>query len=131
MFYGSVKDAFCHKTEDLTVGGKCSQCGECCSNILPMSDREARRIYKYIKRHKIEPVEHIKTNKLIYDGVCPFCDLMKEKEKCRIYKVRPNICRRFICSDAGYHRYGCADRKMVDVRATFYGTKGLTEWNLL
>lgn len=131
MFYGSVEDAFCHKTEDLTVGGKCRQCGECCSNILPMSAREARRIYQYIKRHKIEPVEHTKAGALIYDNVCPFCDLTKETEKCRIYKVRPNICRRFICSESAGHRCGCADRKMIDVRATFYGTKGMMEWNLL
>jgi Fe-S-cluster containining protein len=30
--------------------------------------------------------------------ICPFCDLAKEKDKCRIYEVRPRVCRTYICS---------------------------------
>lgn len=54
------------------------------------------------------------------DGVCPFCDTSKEREKCRIYKVRPNICRRFICSETRGHRMGCAERHIINMWDEFY-----------
>lgn len=33
-----------------TVDGKCSKCGNCCSDILPLSDDEIRRIHKYVRQ---------------------------------------------------------------------------------
>ena len=52
--------------------------------------------------------------------VCPFCDTDKPKEKCRIYDARPNICKRFICSETRGHRFGCAKRMIVDMWDEFY-----------
>lgn len=95
---GSFADMMSLQWTDLTDNGKCIGCGECCSNILPMSDEDVRRIRKYIKQHNIKPITHIALLADIQlDMECPFCDLTQEK-KCTIYEVRPEICRLFICS---------------------------------
>lgn len=36
-------------TFDLTCNGECTQCGNCCSNLLPMTEDEIATIHKYIK----------------------------------------------------------------------------------
>ena len=83
---------------DLTVNGKCTGCGECCSNILPLSHEELDRIKAYVKKHDIKPITHIASlADNILDMICPFCDLTKEK-KCTIYNIRPEVCKVFICS---------------------------------
>ena len=115
---GTLEDMLTMDVTDLTIGGKCSQCGACCSAFLPCSDREIRKIRVYIKRHHIMPVYHARDD--VIDGICPFCDTSKEREKCRIYKVRPNICRRFICSDTCGHKMGCAERHIVNMWDEFY-----------
>lgn len=115
----TLEDMMTAETTDLTTNGKCSQCGACCATFLPLSDREIRKIRVYIKRHHILPVHHSDDDSM-FDGVCPFCDTGKEREKCRIYKVRPNICRRFICSEDYGHRIGCAERYIVNMWDEFY-----------
>ena len=76
--------------QDLTDNGICTQCGECCTNLLPISDSDIRRIRHYIKRHGIRPINHIPV--LIQgptlDMVCPFLDDKKPDRKCLIYPVR-------------------------------------------
>ena len=39
---------------DYTVAGHCSNCGSCCSNILPISPQEILRIKLYIKKNQIK-----------------------------------------------------------------------------
>lgn len=34
--------------------GKCSQCGNCCSNLLPMSRKEVDAIHRYIRKNHIK-----------------------------------------------------------------------------
>ena len=47
-------------TYDLTCNGECTQCGNCCSNLLPMTEDEIATIRKYIKKHHIkERTSHI------------------------------------------------------------------------
>lgn len=115
---GTINDMLDMDTRDLTINGECSQCGACCSAFLPVSDRELRKIRAYIKRYHIEPVHH--NSEGVIDGACPFLDTSKEREKCRIYKVRPNICRRFICSEECGHRIGCAERHVVNLWDELY-----------
>lgn len=79
---------------DFTVGGKCSNCGCCCSDILPLSSEEVELIRKYIKRNDIKEQRHNFLNG--YDLTCPFRD--EAKRKCLIYEVRPAICRQFMCN---------------------------------
>lgn len=38
------------KITDNSICGKCSKCGECCTNILPISQNELDTIQKYVYR---------------------------------------------------------------------------------
>ena len=80
---------------DFTINSKCSQCGSCCSDYLPLSRWEIERIRTYVQRHKLR--EHIAavTSGTFLDGTCPFRDNIKRR--CDIYEVRPEICRCFKC----------------------------------
>lgn len=78
---------------NFTNKGKCSCCGNCCGDILHLSKREIKNIDKYLKNHKITP-----TSRCIlvdYDNTCPFRDNINKK--CKIYEVRPDICKVFKC----------------------------------
>ena len=79
---------------NFTENVKCSNCGSCCSNMLPMSDAEITRIKQYIKKHKIKEQRHNVLNG--YDMTCPFRD--EANKKCLIYEIRPEICRQFMCN---------------------------------
>lgn len=81
---------------DFTHNGKCCNCGECCSNFLPLSRKEVKRIKSYIKKHHIKEQRH---NALMgVDMTCPFRD--ETNKKCLIYEVRPDICRAFNCNQS-------------------------------
>ena len=83
---------FCRKEQrnikDFTKKGRCSKCGECCSNLLPLAKSEVERIITYAREHKI-------TVSKPKNGSCLF--LNKDK-RCLIYEARPLICRLFKCS---------------------------------
>nr|DAX12650.1 MAG TPA: Putative zinc- or iron-chelating domain [Bacteriophage sp.] len=111
---------------DLTCNGECTQCGNCCSNLLPMTEYEIATIHKYIKEYHIKEHRHnYPTATPTMDMTCPFLNDDKPKEKCEIYSVRPRICREFICcpskrppiNDLSY-KLKC---RVVDVRKEFYG----------
>lgn len=110
---------------DFTKDGECSNCGQCCSNFLPISKKEADAIARYMKKNGIK--KHINrppTVQPTMDWTCPF---RNEKErKCDIYPVRPAICRDFRCDKPA--KGIMADRAMyegkhgiVDMRETFFG----------
>lgn len=77
---------------DKTNNGVCSGCAECCSSILPISEEEYLQIGRYIHKHNImgyrNPLD------LYWHYKCPFLD---SSHKCRIYSIRPTICREFKC----------------------------------
>ena len=75
----------------------CSNCGECCSNLLHLSDEEIERIKKYIKDNDIQATEKriIPNGKPTLDLGCPFRN--NKLKLCKIYEVRPDICRLFKC----------------------------------
>ena len=76
-----------------TCNGKCSGCGECCGDLLHLSKGEIKIIDNYLKNHKVEPTPQ---NILVeYDNTCPFRDNINKI--CKIYNVRPQICRVFKC----------------------------------
>lgn len=113
-------------TYDLTCNGECTQCGNCCSNLLPMTEDEIATIRKYIKKHRIKEHRHIlPLAEPTIDMTCPFLDDSKSCEKCTIYEVRPMICRDFICCPSKRppmndlkHKLKC---RVVDVRYEFFG----------
>ena len=82
---------------DFTSDGKCSQCGQCCGDILPLSQKEIDQIRRYIRKHNIaEEVHRPPTVNPVNDYTCPFRNEMLKK--CNIYEIRPMICRDFICN---------------------------------
>lgn len=128
---GSLRDAFAahdHGMYDNTIKGKCSCCGDCCSNRLPMNQEEISEIKQYIKMHDIKPTVRtsVLTARPIIDLQCPFLDETKAL-KCKIYPVRPQICREFICSQGNMFVPSDAVRdgkhKNINVRETFFNTK--------
>lgn len=91
---------------DFTKDGKCSNCGNCCSNLLPMSDREVKRMKVYIKQQNIKPQRHdVLLKEPVFDLTCPLRD--NKNKVCVAYKVRPAICKSFRC-----------DKPKKDIQAT-------------
>ena len=112
-------------TYDFTCKGKCIQCGNCCSNILPMTEKEIESIKKYIKQHKIKEHKHlVPLANVTLDLTCPFLDDGKSCEKCTIYEVRPRICRDFICDPKQRPKVDLEwglKCKPINVRKEFFG----------
>ena len=82
------------KVTDFTKNGRCSNCGQCCSNLLPLSEREISTIKSYVKKHGIKEQRH--NFAAGTDMTCPFRN--ETKKQCLIYDVRPQICRSFVCN---------------------------------
>lgn len=117
-----------HGVYDFTKDGKCSSCGACCGNYLPLSSGEIKEIKRYIKKHHIKEQKHmiVPTREALWDMTCPFLDTSKEKDKCTIYSVRPKICRCFICNQPPSKvrenkEMFWITRKPCDMRETFFG----------
>ena len=80
--------------------GSCSGCGQCCSALLPVKEKELRTIRKYIKKHNIKTVKHtynFLNEQPMIDLTCPFLSNEDTNKKCLIYEVRPFICKEFRC----------------------------------
>lgn len=119
-----LKDAS-HGVYDFTKNGKCSECGSCCSNVLPMTNKEINQVRAYIKKHNIEKQTHCTKvlAKQSIDCQCPFLDYSRAEHKCLIYPVRPMVCREFICNkwDAlTKRRIAREPVKLINVAETFY-----------
>lgn len=103
------------KCENCTNNGSCSRCGECCSPFIPITWKEYKRIKKYIEENNIEP-SNIRDGNNVYIS-CPFYD--RANKKCNVYSVRPEVCKRFLCS----HKQEKinTNRKYFDERAQING----------
>lgn len=123
----STKEARDAGVYDFTVDGKCSGCGSCCGNYLPISEKEVKQIKRYIAKNGIkEQVRRFPVARQMIDATCPFRS--DSEKKCLIYEVRPAICRDFQCDKPGKQIE--ADKSMyhgkfsiVDMRREFYGGK--------
>lgn len=107
-----------------TENGKCSSCGNCCGNLLPMSRKEIDAIRKYIQKNAIKECKHLPpVAKEPYDMTCPFRD--NDQKICVIYPVRPAICRAFICDSEKRAKHNRSllrqTREIVAVREEFFG----------
>lgn len=77
-------------------GGKCSNCGACCTQNLVMSETEFKRIVNYVNSKHIKEYRNlIPTVDRLFDITCPFRN--NTTNTCMIYPVRPSICRIFKC----------------------------------
>lgn len=83
---------------DFTEDGKCSNCGACCSDLLPVTAKEIKTIRRYMEEHGIKEQKHFMptAQPIAIDLVCPFRN--NQERKCMIYKVRPLICREWQCN---------------------------------
>ena len=89
-----------------------------------MSQKEIDVIRRYIRKKHIKECRHIAPATVAYDMTCPFLDTGKSCEKCRIYPVRPEICKQFICDNEqrakNNRKLIGQTRNVVDVRSEFY-----------
>lgn len=103
---------------DFTKNGKCSGCGNCCANFLPISDVEIERIRQYIKKHGVtEQIRRYPTAEPMIDMMCPFRN--EAEKKCTIYEIRPAICRDFLCDKP--------DKELKANKALYHGKYSVTD----
>ena len=116
------------KIVDYTKNGECSNCGNCCGNLLPLTNDEVNRIKKYVRKHRIK--ENIFRPPLVGPVINYICPFRNDKEhKCDIYDIRPQVCRGFICNirinDTTYEDFPNPDDvEIVNMRKTFYPERG-------
>ena len=84
-----------HRIQNLSLDGKCSKCGKCCSDILPLTSQDMARMRMFIQTNKFKPfTQRTEETKDYYDNSCPF---MTDDFKCAIYTIRPEVCKYFGC----------------------------------
>jgi Fe-S-cluster containining protein len=87
------------KYNNYCKNGNCSGCGNCCTELIPLTITEVNLIKAYIKEKGVKPYSEVFFD---YNGkpsanlMCPFRDF--DKQVCKIYPVRPKICRVFKCN---------------------------------
>lgn len=96
---GEILDNMEEGVFNFCVDGRCSECGQCCSALLPLSNKEIKNIKRYVDKKHLKPHKHgsVFSNEP-FDLTCPFLDTSKKEHKCDIYQVRPEICRVFKCN---------------------------------
>ena len=100
----------------------CKHCGNCCSNLLPLSQSEIQNIKAFILEHNIQPVQHEKD----FDGYDATCPFLNEDNRCNIYNIRPLICKVFTCKRKAPKKKQAmklyrGNLEICDVRGTFFG----------
>ena len=91
-----------------------------------MTKKEVDGIHRYIEKNNICEINYLfPTATPILNMTCAFLDLRKGKDKCRIYSVRPNVCRGFICNkeerDKSRVQLDEGNIKIINVRKEFFG----------
>lgn len=81
------------------VDGKCSECGECCGHLLPLSGADIKRLRRYLKKHPVKLQEKEVLVRCDLLNSCPFLAKDRSTERCMIYPARPEICRLYNCYD--------------------------------
>ena len=104
---------------DYTNKGKCSGCGRCCSNYLPLTTKEISYLRAYVKLNKIKPSYHLVDSFTI----CPFLD---NSNKCTIYENRPSICKNYKCDyfkTKDFKNMNIDNYRLVDLRKEIFKEK--------
>ena len=100
-------------------GFKCKNCGECCSNFLPLLKEEIQTMKRLAKK------ENIHKFRQDWYTQCPF---LNNERKCDIYEERPFICREFTCYNYkngtgnmdNFRQYEHSDFKLTDIRKEIF-----------
>lgn len=87
---------------------ECKQCGKCCisaqfkiANVDVINRKKTFDMSRWLSFHGCDTYE--KDNKLYINipTVCSNLSYDKDKYFCRIYDIRPELCRRFTCENIG------------------------------
>ena len=121
-YYGDYHEILeaCETYENHCIDGRCSGCGECCADLLPLTAEEVRRLKAYAKKHGLK--EHTQApffDPGAIDLTCPFRN--QAEGKCDVYEVRPKICRDFICSKSKEQAY--RDRDLYHQKHSVYSLR--------
>ena len=76
----------------------CLKCGNCCSNILLLTQAEIQTIKTYIKKNNVQPINRNSLLLFASEGYVDCCPFLTKENLCAIYNVRPKICKEFKCS---------------------------------
>ena len=101
---------------DKTNNHVCSRCGQCCGLFIPFTGKEVSVIKKYVKEHNITQTNRIDTVTNSFKAHCCFYD--EENKLCKIYEVRPYVCRDFKCDRKDWKQR----RDMYEKRAKYNST---------
>lgn len=80
---------------DNTCNHKCSCCGSCCTCMLPITKKELSVLMDYIRKNNISPSFLSDYDVGTIHAFCPLLD--PDTNKCKVYPVRPFVCRSFKC----------------------------------
>lgn len=99
---------------------KCLGCGKCCSNFLPLTEREYKKLKTIVKQKKLKPTLHL--SERYPESCCPFLDL---NNRCVIYEDRPSICSSFTCDKFHKKDFSGLNNKerytLYDLKKTLFG----------
>lgn len=79
-----------------TCNGNCSRCGSCCGIGIPITRKEEKTIREYIKQNNIQKENLF--NEVTNTFYCSCCFYDRKNKLCKIYPVRPSICKSFKCN---------------------------------
>lgn len=126
-YYGSIQEVPPGDTTyaNHCVDDKCSNCGNCCVDLLPLTKNELERLRRYAREHNLK--EHRQApfwDPNATDLTCPFRN--QHTQKCEVYPVRPLICRSFTCAkplDVAKHDWDeiHKTRQVVSLRYEVFG----------
>lgn len=124
-----IRDLSETNVTNYTKNGKCSNCGSCCTDLMPVTDAEIKKIHKYLKTHKVKPQKSLVASSE-YDMTCPFRDNINRK--CTIYEVRPGICKTFICNATkskieADKQEAIAKTPQISMRSEFFGDESTND----
>lgn len=92
--------------DENTLQAACTNCGNCCTSRVRMTQGEIEEIKQYIIDNDIQESIYRKDGRL--ENVCPFRDVANQR--CNIYEVRPEVCQRFECWTSGLGLEGHVER---------------------
>ena len=75
------------------MSDKCLGCGNCCGSLLPLTDKDIKRL-KYLIKAGTKPARQKVIITYNTDLTCPFLTL---DHTCSIYENRPAICKHYTC----------------------------------
>lgn len=117
-FQKAIHGADFNHVVDNSNCGHCSCCGECCSDIIPLTVDEINRLKRFVKKN------HYKANTKIrvpmtatYDMTCPF---LNADNKCDVYAIRPEVCKLFRCWCNATESVEMFESQPKDLQAAFF-----------